>query len=196
MSAKDWHKVEAGDSPGWFRGWWEADLRRAGGDPDAIEALVGHDLGLRGVYTDPSSLPMREAVALIPPLASPAPFSHRWGYVAQDEMELCARAYLKRVRSADEATFILTLPVFATYAWSSGGLRRSARRSSPGLRGRLIHLVLAHDASDQDRSFNCSSSAQRFLAHLTSFFLRLKRASLFHFSNSASSRSCRRLELT
>ena len=30
--------------------------------------MNGHSLGLRGVYTDPDALPLREAVARIPPL--------------------------------------------------------------------------------------------------------------------------------
>jgi hypothetical protein len=37
-------------------------------DSDAVEFLVGHSLGLRGIYTDPDALQLREAVALIPPL--------------------------------------------------------------------------------------------------------------------------------
>lgn len=48
-----------------------SELRRAGADPDVVEVLVGHSLGLRGVYTDPDALPMREAVGLIPPLGTP-----------------------------------------------------------------------------------------------------------------------------
>jgi len=36
------------------------------GAPDAVEFLVGHDLGLVGVYTDPDSLPLVEAVAMVP----------------------------------------------------------------------------------------------------------------------------------
>lgn len=51
-----------------FRKGFVSELRRAGADPDAIEYLVGHSLQLRGVYTDPDALPLREAVALIPPL--------------------------------------------------------------------------------------------------------------------------------
>jgi len=35
-----------------------------------VEFLVGHSLGLRGVYTDPDALPLREAVELIPPLGA------------------------------------------------------------------------------------------------------------------------------
>ena len=30
--------------------------------------LVGHSLGLRGVYTDATALPLREAVSSIPPM--------------------------------------------------------------------------------------------------------------------------------
>lgn len=43
-----------------------SELRRAGADPDAIEAYIGHDLGLRDIYTDPSAQPMRELVSLVP----------------------------------------------------------------------------------------------------------------------------------
>jgi len=35
---------------------------------DAVEFLVGHSLGLRGVYTDPDALPLRETLPRIPPL--------------------------------------------------------------------------------------------------------------------------------
>ena len=41
-------------------------LRKAGADPDAVEFLVGHTLGLVGVYTDPEALPLLEAVRLVP----------------------------------------------------------------------------------------------------------------------------------
>jgi len=53
-----------------FRKGFVSELRRAGADPDAIEVLVGHSLGLRGVYTDPAALPMREAVGLIPAIGA------------------------------------------------------------------------------------------------------------------------------
>jgi integrase len=52
-----------------FRKGLISGLKRAGADADAVEYLVGHSLGLRGVYTDPDALPLREAVALIPPLS-------------------------------------------------------------------------------------------------------------------------------
>lgn len=45
-------------------------LKRAGADDEAVEYLIGHSLGLRGVYTDPDSLPMRDAVALVPAVGS------------------------------------------------------------------------------------------------------------------------------
>ena len=51
-----------------FRKGFVSGLRRLGADPDAVEVLVGHSLGLRGVYTDPDALPLRKAVDLIPPL--------------------------------------------------------------------------------------------------------------------------------
>ncbi len=53
-----------------FRKGFVSELRRAGADPDAVEYLVGHSLGLRGVYTDPDALALRQAVALIPPLTA------------------------------------------------------------------------------------------------------------------------------
>ena len=49
-----------------FRKGFVSGLRKAGADPDAVEFLVGHTLGLVGVYTDPDSLPLVEAVALVP----------------------------------------------------------------------------------------------------------------------------------
>ena len=35
-----------------------------------MEHLIGHDLGLITVYTDPEFLPLRETVDLIPPVAT------------------------------------------------------------------------------------------------------------------------------
>jgi len=49
-----------------FRKGFISGLRKAGADPDAVEFLVGHDLGLVGVYTDPDSFPLAEAVAMVP----------------------------------------------------------------------------------------------------------------------------------
>lgn len=51
-----------------YRKGFISGLRRAGADPDAVEFLVGHSLGLKGVYTDPDALALREAVAKVPPL--------------------------------------------------------------------------------------------------------------------------------
>ena len=53
-----------------FRKGFVSELRRAGADADAVEFLVGHSLGLRGIYTDPTALPLRAAVDLIPPVAT------------------------------------------------------------------------------------------------------------------------------
>ncbi len=50
-----------------FRRGLISGLKRAGADPDAVEHLVGHVLGSRGVYIDLDSLPLEEAVALVPP---------------------------------------------------------------------------------------------------------------------------------
>jgi len=52
-----------------FRKGFVSELRRSGADADAVEFLVGHSLGLRGIYTDPSALPLRATVDLIPPVA-------------------------------------------------------------------------------------------------------------------------------
>jgi integrase len=51
-----------------FRKGFVSGLRHAEADTDVVEVLVGHSLGLRGVYTDPDALPMRQAVDLIPPI--------------------------------------------------------------------------------------------------------------------------------
>jgi integrase len=48
-----------------FRKAFVTELRRAGADSDAVEYLVGHSSGIRGVYTDPSALPLRAAVGLV-----------------------------------------------------------------------------------------------------------------------------------
>lgn len=55
-----------------FRKGFITGLKRAGADTDAVEYLVGHSLGLRGVYTDPEAFGLREAVALVPALTPPA----------------------------------------------------------------------------------------------------------------------------
>ena len=57
-----------------FRKGFVSELRRAGADGDAVEFLVGHSLGLRGVYTDPDALPLRAAVDKIPDLTSQPEF--------------------------------------------------------------------------------------------------------------------------
>lgn len=52
-----------------FRKGWKSQLRRAGADPDALDYLQGHKIqGMRGVYTDPASLPLEETVAMVPAL--------------------------------------------------------------------------------------------------------------------------------
>jgi len=51
-----------------FRKGFVSELRRAGASSDAVEYLVGHSLGLVGVYTDPRALGLDAAVALVPPL--------------------------------------------------------------------------------------------------------------------------------
>ena len=56
-----------------FRKGFVSGLKREGADTDAVEHLVGHSLGLRGIYTDPDALPLREAVALVPPLTIELP---------------------------------------------------------------------------------------------------------------------------
>ena len=53
-----------------FRKGFRSGLRRLGADGEAVEHLIGHYLGLVTVYTDPDALPLREAVDLIPPLAT------------------------------------------------------------------------------------------------------------------------------
>lgn len=49
-----------------FRKGFRSGLSREGADDKAAKALIGHSLGLDGVYLDPNSIPMRAAVALIP----------------------------------------------------------------------------------------------------------------------------------
>ena len=52
-----------------FRAGFQSGLLELGADGDAVEMLVGHSLGgVRDVYVDPTSLPMRAAVDLIPPM--------------------------------------------------------------------------------------------------------------------------------
>jgi integrase len=55
-----------------FRDGFVSGLKKLGADDEAVEHLVGHSLGLRERYLDADALPLRHAVGLIPPLASPA----------------------------------------------------------------------------------------------------------------------------
>ena len=48
-------------------------LTELGANPDAVSYLVGHDLGLRGVYTDVRALKLRAAVAKLPDFRIPPP---------------------------------------------------------------------------------------------------------------------------
>jgi hypothetical protein len=56
-----------------FRNGFVSELKRSRADSDAVEFLVGHSLGLRGVYTDPSALPVQEAIGLVPRLGVARP---------------------------------------------------------------------------------------------------------------------------
>lgn len=52
-----------------FRKGFVSELARGGANLEAVEILVGHSRGVRGLYADPSALPLRQAVELIPPLS-------------------------------------------------------------------------------------------------------------------------------
>jgi integrase len=57
-----------------FRAGFQSELRRSGADAFAIERLVGHTLGgQRDSYTDPTALPLRAAVGMIPVLEAGVP---------------------------------------------------------------------------------------------------------------------------
>ena len=51
-------------------------LKRLGADDEAVEVLVGHSLGLRGVYTDPDAQPLKAAIKLVPELGAPVARRH------------------------------------------------------------------------------------------------------------------------
>ncbi|MFH1533196.1 MAG: tyrosine-type recombinase/integrase [Pseudomonadota bacterium] len=51
-----------------FRKGFKTGLKRLGADSEAVEYLLGHDLGISGIYTDPEGLPLRAAVEKIPPI--------------------------------------------------------------------------------------------------------------------------------
>jgi integrase len=55
-----------------FRKGLVSGLRALGADADAVDVLVGHSTGLRGVYTDDDALNLRAIVDLIPPLTKAA----------------------------------------------------------------------------------------------------------------------------
>lgn len=48
-----------------FRRAFTTELERAGASREAVEYLVGHDLGVRGRYLDPAALRLADAVALV-----------------------------------------------------------------------------------------------------------------------------------
>ena len=54
-----------------FRKGFQSGLKRLGADDEAVMYLVGHDLGVRGHYIDPVTLPLQDTVALIPPICDP-----------------------------------------------------------------------------------------------------------------------------
>ena len=54
-----------------FRKGFVSELKRSAADSDAVEFLVGHSLGLRGVDTDPDALPLRDTIEKIPALLIP-----------------------------------------------------------------------------------------------------------------------------
>lgn len=49
-----------------FRKGFISGLKRLGADDEAVKVLVGHSLGLRGVYVDADALGLRAAVDLVP----------------------------------------------------------------------------------------------------------------------------------
>jgi integrase len=51
-----------------YRKGVRSGLKRLGADDMAVEFLLGHSLGIAGVYTDPDAMPLRDAVERIPPL--------------------------------------------------------------------------------------------------------------------------------
>lgn len=53
-----------------FRKAFVTELRGLGADVDAVEYLVGHSAGIRGVYTDPRALALVNAVSLVTPIAT------------------------------------------------------------------------------------------------------------------------------
>lgn len=49
-----------------LRKGFKSGLVTLGADWHAVEYLIGHSLGVAGVYTDPAAMPLKEAVALVP----------------------------------------------------------------------------------------------------------------------------------
>jgi hypothetical protein len=66
-----------------FRKGFVSELKRSRAVSDAVEFLVGHSLGLRGVYSDACSLPLQEAVGLVPRLGLARPVIHLVGKQAR-----------------------------------------------------------------------------------------------------------------
>lgn len=67
-------KVWEGQPHKAFRKCFVSALTRSGADREAVEFLVGHDLGsVRKRYLDDEFLAVREAVDLIPPLVTSSP---------------------------------------------------------------------------------------------------------------------------
>ena len=49
-----------------LRKGFNTGLIAAGANREAVEFLLGHSMGLRGVYTDPSALRLRESIRCVP----------------------------------------------------------------------------------------------------------------------------------
>ncbi len=64
------HEV-AGQPHHCFRKGFVSGLKRFGADDEAVEVLVGHSLGLRGIYTDPDAQPLKAAIKLVPAIGEP-----------------------------------------------------------------------------------------------------------------------------
>lgn len=146
-----------------FRKGFVSELKRAGADADAVEFLVGHSLGLRGVYIDPDALPLTAAVERIPVLGPQAVGEQSrfdgaladgpWRLITLDESERDP-GFAPRPRRSP----VCPPRVPAGHRVRQNVLRLDSYRKNGGGGGSRAHLSLPAPSAPSARSPHTSSS--------------------------------------
>ena len=129
-----------------FRKGFVSELKRSGADSDAVEFLVGHSLGLRGVYIDPDALPLRGAVEKIPDLHSQPVFGALDASDPRPVREITLDHAKKTVCPSRVPTFRITqrntvqISHFARKDGGDGRCQKYVVRASSTKRRRYGHL--------------------------------------------------------